>query len=181
MNKAKFVREALPVLTMLGIIEVFTGFALSRSDFRGITGLIVIIPALISIRGNVAGSFASRLGSMAHLGTFDPKHPIKTSGDGILAVIIMSAGFSAFVVTVAYAIFLIFGISMNFPAVLTVVLLTSITSSTILAFLSVYSVALAFGRGVDPDNVVTPIIATAGDFITVFLLAGYIVLWEVFL
>jgi len=34
---------------------------------------------------------------------------------------------------------------------------------------------------VDPDNVVTPIIATAGDFITVFLLAGYIVLWEVFL
>lgn len=181
MNRTKFLKEALPVLTMLGIIEVFTGFALSRSGFHGITGLITIIPALISIRGNVAGSFASRLGSMAHLGTFDPQHPLKTSWDGILAVILMSAGFSAFVVTVAYGIFLAFGTSMNFAAVLTVVLLTSITSSAILSFLSVYSVVLAFRRGVDPDNVVTPIIATIGDFITVFLLAGYIALWEVFL
>ena len=47
--------------------------------------------------------------------------------------------------------------------------------------LSVYSVSLAFRKGVDPDNVVSPLIATVGDFVTVFLLAGYIVLWEVVL
>ncbi len=179
MNRAKFVREALPVLTMLGIIEIFAGTALSKSDFHGISGLIAIIPALISIRGNVAGSFASRLGSMVHIGTFDIKHPFRTSRDGILAVIIMSVLLSTLVVTVAFIGFHLAHIRMNYVAVLTVVLLTSLTSSTLLSLLSVYSVSLAFKKEVDPDNVVTPLIATVGDFVTVFLLAAYIVLWEV--
>ncbi len=181
MNKGKFVREALPVLTMLGIIEIFAGTVLSKSDFHGIPGLIAIIPALISIRGNVAGSFASRLGSMAHLGTFDPKHPFRTSRDGMIAVIVMSVFLSTLAVTVAYIGFSVAGVQMNYAGVLTVVLFTSLTSSTFLSFLSVYSVSLAFRKGVDPDNVVTPLIATIGDFVTVFLLAGYIILWEVVL
>ena len=179
LNKLKFLKEALPVLTLLGIIEVLTGSVLSRSGFHGISGLIALIPALISIRGNVAGSFASRLGSMAHLGSFEPMHPLKTSKDGILAAVLLSPGLSAFIVIAAYGFALLFGVSMNFIAVLAVVVLTSITSSIVLIFLSIYSVVVSFKMGVDPDNVVTPIIATIGDFTTVFILAGYIALWEV--
>ncbi len=179
MDKAKFFREAFPVLTMLGVIEIFTGYVLSGSGLAAVPGLLAVVPALISLRGNISGSFASRLGSMAHLGIFDPDRPLKTAKEGLKAVILMSIAFSLFAGITASLLLPLSGHPVDVMGILFVVSLTAVASSSFLSLLSIVSVSASFKMKIDPDNVVVPIIATVGDLLSMLFMAFFIWLWVV--
>ncbi len=180
-DRRKFIREALPVLTFLGTIEVFTGYVLSGAGLKAIPGLLAVVPALISLRGNVSGSFASRLGSMAHLGIFDPEKPFKTAKEGVKAVVFMSVAFSVLAGIFASLILYGTGHDVDFVGIIFVVSMTALLSSLLLSTLSILSVSISFRRKIDPDNVVVPIISTVGDLMSVAIMAFFIWLWGVVL
>ncbi len=181
MDRKAMVREAFPALVVLGMVEALGGLFLSGSGAQAVPGMLAVIPALISLRGNISGSFASRLGSLAHLGIFDPKHPFSSSKEGIKAAIVMSISFSVFASLLAAAFTWLAGSIPDMAGVLTVTVLTSIVSSSILSSVAVLSVAFSFKHRIDPDNVVVPLLSTVGDLLSIVIMSVFIWLWVVFL
>ena len=179
MDRIKFVREAFPALVILGMVEAVGGLFLSGSGVQRIPGLITAVPALISLRGNISGSFASRLGSMAHLGVFDPAHPFKSSKEGVKAAIFLSLSFSVFAGLLGAGATYLTGALPDIPAILTIVFLTAAFSSAILSSTAVLSVAFSFKHSIDPDNVVVPLISTIGDLLSIMIMAFFIWAWMV--
>ncbi len=177
MDRKALIKEAFPALLILGVVEAIGGIFLSGAGTDKVPGLLAVVPALISLRGNISGSFASRLGSLAHLGIFDPKHPFSSSKDGIKAAIIMSISFSVFASVLGSLITLMSGSSPDWIGVVVVVVLTSIVSSTILSSLAVLSVSFSFKHSIDPDNVVVPLLSTVGDILSIMIMAAFVWLW----
>ena len=63
-------RQSLPLLILCGIGEIFAGRVFSGmvEFLEYLPGLIVLIPAIMGLKGNIDITLGSRLGSAAHIG-----------------------------------------------------------------------------------------------------------------
>ena len=73
MYAKEMVKQSLPLIIFCGLGAIVAGSTLGVMSnlIREIPGLIVIIPAIIAMRGNISTAFGSRLGSAYHLGVID--------------------------------------------------------------------------------------------------------------
>ena len=168
--------QSLPLLIMCGIGEVFAGalFGHSKHALEILPGLIVLIPALIGLRGNINTTLGSRLGSAAHMGLLSPKNfwndemkeNIKAS---LILSVVMSflAGLLAFVTTLALG-----KSSASMIKIIAIAVLAGSIAGVILAFITIGIILYAFKKGLDPDNVTGPSLATFGDLITLSCIFG---------
>ena len=70
MYAKEMVKQSLPLILLCGLGAIFAGSTLNlmKGLFTQIPGLIVVIPAIIAMRGNISTALGSRLGSAYHLG-----------------------------------------------------------------------------------------------------------------
>jgi mgtE-like transporter len=118
--------------------------------------------------GNIGTILGSRLTSALYLGTIEPKYLqwTKTAKENLAASLLLGLCAFFFVGMVTFVTSVLLGLS--FPDVGRLLLLTVVSGFlliTCLSFLTFFTVILAFRRGLDPDNIVAPIIATSGDLI----------------
>jgi len=73
MYAKEMVKQSLPLVILCGLGAIIAGSTLGAMVdlFRSIPGLIVVIPAIIAMRGNISTALGSRLGSAYHLGIID--------------------------------------------------------------------------------------------------------------
>ena len=171
---SSIVREALPfelIATVGGVVAgiIFSGMT---NELEMIPGLMVIYPGVLGLRGNISSTLGSRLGSAIHLGLitgFDRHNPELTnniSGSLLLGVIAaIMLGFLGHFVTLALG----FESAGAFKLIL-ICVISALTSGVILSFVAVLLAIGMFRFGFDPDNVVTPSIATIGDIVSMFML-----------
>jgi mgtE-like transporter len=170
---SSIVREALPfeiIATMGGVIA---GIILSgmTEELQLIPGLIVIAPAVLGMRGNISCTLGSRLGSAIHMGliTKIENNPELTNniGGSLLLSFIISAilGLLGHFVTIAFGLESAGALTLMFIAVL-----AGLSSGIILSVVAVFLSIGMFRFGFDPDNVVTPAIATIGDIVSMLML-----------
>ena len=157
------ITESLISLLICAFGCLFTGIILGNMEFylETFPGLMVIIPGAIGMRGNIFGSFGSRLSTHLHIGTLSPE--FKRSDiltENITSSIILTMVLSVLLGIIAKAVCIIF----NFPSIslFDFVLISSIVMLPITMFISLKS----FENGWDPDNITTPLIAAFGDFFT---------------
>ena len=170
---SSIVREALPfeiIATMGGVIAgaIFSGMT---KELQLIPGLIVIAPAVLGMRGNISCTLGSRLGSAIHMGliTKIENNPELTNniGGSLLLSLIISAilGIMGHFVTIAFGLESAGALKLMFIAVL-----AGVSSGLILVVVAVFLALGMFRFGFDPDNVVTPAIATIGDIVSMLML-----------
>jgi len=166
-SKAKIVREAFPseIVSIIGGILAGLVLLLLIFPFQSFLLLIIIIPALLSLRGNLSGPFIARTSRDLIIGEFNKKSWL----DNVLATFTLSivTGFLIGVFSIILNIFLIkiyiLPIEMLILIPIISIILTlsiSIPSSTTLNY-------LAFKYGLDPNNIVNPIMTAIDDFFTV--------------
>lgn len=137
--------------------------------------ILVVIPGLMGLRGNVFGSLGSRISTSLYLGS---SHP--TLGD---EYILKNVFFSVWVATIPAIILLgiatikFFNIS-NLLIAVQIVIDSSILISTILGVITATIVIQSFKRGVDPDNIVGPAITTFADLVSIPSIVLFIILFE---
>lgn len=167
-SKGKIVKQTFPseVISIVG--DIFAGIILTVLvlPFESFILLILIIPALLSLRGNLSGPFIARTSRDLIIGDFNKTNLIQS----VLATISLSV-ITAFLIGIASVFLNIFFINLPIISVFTLlgiplisILITlsiSIPTSVILNF-------LAFKFGIDPNNVVNPIMTAVDDFFTVF-------------
>ena len=179
MSIKNLIKQSLPLLILLGIAEMFTGGILSNmaTMFKNTPGLIVIVPAIIGLRGNINGALGSRLGSAAHLGLIDVKKVFnKETKENVKASVVTSVGTALLLGFLGWLTSAALGYNTNALILITVTLIAGTTAGLILAVATVSIVIVAFKRGLDPDNVAGPFLATIGDIITVICLFGAVIL-----
>ncbi|MFW9877813.1 MAG: magnesium transporter [Candidatus Thorarchaeota archaeon] len=167
-SKGKIVKETFPseVVSILG--DIIAGIILSLLilPFSSFPLLILIIPALLSLRGNLSGPFIARTSRDLVIGDFSKK----TWTQNVLATYMLSIITATFIgifsLILNFAIFRIFVLPNSYliiiPIISMVLTLTiSIPCSTGLNY-------LAFKKGLNPNNVVNPVMTAIDDFSTVF-------------
>lgn len=171
---SSIVREALPfelVATVGGVIAgiIFSGMT---GELEMIPGLIVIYPGVLGLRGNISSTLGSRLGSAIHMGLItdiDRNNPELTNNiNGSLLL-----GFIMAVLLGLLGHFVTLALGFESAGAFKLILISVIAAVTSGIILSVVAVLLAIGMfrfGFDPDNVVTPSIATIGDIVSMFML-----------
>jgi len=172
-------KQSLPLLLLCGIGGMFTGniLAFMTPLFHSIPGLLIIVPGLIALRGNIGTAFGSRLGSAYHLGIISEENMWNdTLKQNIIGSVLLSILLSGILGFLAYSTSIILFKVYPSPIILIgSVLLAGIISGIILTFLTVGIIFLVFKRGYDPDNITGPALSTVGDIITVltlFICAG---------
>ncbi|MDG6244761.1 MAG: magnesium transporter [Methanolobus sp.] len=167
------VREALPFELMATIGGVMAGLILSgmSQELEMIPGLIVITPAVLGMRGNISCTLGSRLGSAIHMGLItkidnNPELVNNVSGSLLLSLIMsFILGIMGHLITVGLGLE-----SAGVLALTSIAVLAGVSSGVILSVVAVLLALGMFRFGFDPDNVVTPAIATIGDIVSMMML-----------
>ncbi len=174
--------QGIPVMIFCALIGLAAGNILASMKERlvVISGLIVMIPPLLDLRGNINGALASRLGTALHTGVIKPK--ISMSDElrvNVTSSLILSFLASATIGIMSFGISLIIGSNpIGILPLLAIAIVSGFVSGLVLAPLTVVVAIASYNRGWDPDNVTAPIMATVGDFVTIlciFLMAVLVV------
>jgi len=169
-NVRRIVRESIFVILIGVVLDLQAGILLdlNLNSFLQWTALLLLIPSYLAMGGNIGIILGSRLSSALYLGTIEPKFSrwTKTVKENLAASLLL--GLCAFIfvgmITFVVSVFL----NLSFPDIGRLLLLTIVSGFLLIACLSLltfFTAILAFRRGLDPDNIVAPIIATSGDLI----------------
>ncbi|MCD6542614.1 MAG: magnesium transporter [Thermoplasmata archaeon] len=178
----RILKESLPILSICGILGLFSGGVLSTriENFITIPGLLILIPPFLEDGGAIGGILASRISSSLHLGTLDYERILSRN---TIRLFLFAHVLSLFVFSLVglfvYISSHIMGIrTLSLQNLLTV----SIISGQILTFLIdavTYTVSVySFRKGIDPDNVTIPIITSVIDLLGASCLIGVLILFN---
>lgn len=166
-DKFKIVKQTFPSELISIIGDIFAGIILSILilPFDSFILLILIIPALLSLRGNLSGPFIARTSRDLIIGEFNKRTwfenvlaTFSLASLTALAIGLFSLLLNSFVIRFNYfPLWKFFGIPILSIAL---TLLVSIPCSTFLNY-------IAFKQGLDPNNVVNPVMTAIDDFFTV--------------
>ena len=172
----QFLRESIPVLLLcgLGLMAAGTLFGLMVDTLEEHPGLLVLIPAIIGMRGNISTALGSRLSSASHLGLismekiWNEDSKVNTKSSLILSILMgILAGSAAHLTLVALG-----RDSSGIVPLVSISVLAGIISGIILSFITLGIMVLSFKKGYDPDNITGPLLSTVGDVITLFVILG---------
>ena len=167
-SKGKIIKETFPseIISIIG--DIFAGLVLSILilPFSSFLILILMIPALLSLRGNLSGPFIARTSRDFIIGSFSRKSWLENVFATYFLSIITAIFIGLFTMLLDLTIFQLNLLPIPFffaiPLISTVLTLTiSIPCSTTLNY-------LAFKKGLNPNNIVNPVMTAIDDFSTVF-------------
>lgn len=164
------INQSLIALLICAIGDLCAGIILGNMTFfiKTYPGILILIPGAIGMRGNIFGSFASRISTNLHIGTLEPE--FKRSD--ILNINLASSFILTMVLSLYLAIFakiisMIFGLkSISLMDFILISLVAGIISSLIMLTLTVFISIKSYKGGWDPDNITTPLVAAFGDLLT---------------
>ncbi len=173
MKVSAVLRQSLPLLILCGIGEVFAGtlFGHSTDALDMLPGLIILVPALIGLRGNINTTLGSRLGSAAHMGLISSKNFLNDEmKENVKASLVLSVVMSLVAGLLAYGT--TFALGKSSLKIIAIAVIAGSLAGVILAFITIAIIMYAFRRGLDPDNVTGPSLSTFGDLITLGCIFG---------
>ncbi|WP_457590730.1 magnesium transporter [Geoglobus sp.] len=137
--------------------------------------LLVVLPGLMGLRGNIFGSLASRFTTALYLGEIQASLRERRVGENIYLSVILSV----------FPIFLLWivgtlktgHIHMAFFALL-ILFASTVFVSLLLGYSTAIITIVPFRRGLDPDSIASPLITSMADLLTIPILIFFILMYE---
>ena len=177
----KIVKHGLPLLTVAVVIEIFAGQILQgRQDMLILFPVFLVsIPVINSVGGNIGSVLGARLASGLHVGYITISLKDKEMHENLFYSLLI--GFITYIILaiVIYYLALLGGLRMGIGLIEFVAILmsTGFLLICVVALMSVLTAFLSFKRGLDPDDIVAPVVTTVGDtlgIVFLFLLIGVV-------
>ena len=168
------IKEALPFELLAVIGGIASGIILSYMEniFSEIPGLLVLVPGIMSLRGNISSSLGSRLSSLIHLGLITEidwkNNEIIENIFGSMILTIIISLFLGFFNNICLLIFNLNNIGCLYLILISV--FSGFCSGIILSILSIFLAVGSFKIGLDPDNILSSAIATIGDLLSIIMI-----------
>jgi mgtE-like transporter len=161
----RIVFESYPVLFVCVIIGLFAGAILQKSldKIQG-TLVVIMVPLLNGIGGNLGCILGARLGSALHLGIVEPRLKGRVLRKNVNASLLTNIGIFLFISAIFFVIAYMWGMgpegalkhALAFMVAGMLLVPVIISSTILLSFIS-------FRKGLDPDNVVIPVVTSIID------------------
>lgn len=182
-NWKKIVRHGLPLLTVCIFIEIFAGQMLqwNQEVLLSLFPIFLIsIPVVNGVGGNLGSVLGARLASGLHVGYIKLDVKDKKMHENLFTSLFIGVIAYAVLAILIYSIASFGGVIMGISliAFVSVVLGAGILLVCVISLVSVFTAFLAFKKGLDPDDVVAPVVTTVGDVLGImflFLLIGVVI------
>jgi len=179
-NKAVF-RMGLVALVIAATADLVAGLFLgSMEDYIiAIPGMMILVYSAIGMRGNIFGAMGSRLGTSMHMGTFK----LSFKKGSILRANIESSIGLTFLISlgmgvVGWAVVTLFDFGdTNITRFVFISMMGGLLAGLVLLGFNLLIARTGFKRNWDVDNITAPLIAAAGDIVTMPML--FICAWAV--
>jgi len=171
-------RQALPAITVSLAAGLFAGTVLGsdamRRGIERVPGLLLVLPAFLATRGGVYGSLGARLSSGLHQGVIEPRLPLgRRVSNALIASVLNGLIVSVFIALFGFAAVATTGGGGNLLQLVGIMVVAGLLSAGLMLSVLVTVVFVGYRRGLDPDNIVGPLVTTLGDlFGVVFLLVA---------
>ncbi|AEN06666.1 MgtE integral membrane region [halophilic archaeon DL31] len=175
-------RAMLPVLLVMTMVEVGSGLVLGsfEAELLQYPTLLVLVPVTIGTAGNLGSILASRLSTAFHLGTlsFSPSDE-KLAGNAIATVALAVTLFPV-VGAGAWALQAVLaGARLALGTVVLVSLASGIALAVLAVLVTVVATYIAYTFGLDPDDVVIPVVTNTCDVLGVVVLFSVVQLFVI--
>jgi mgtE-like transporter len=158
------------IISIIGGILVGTLLAIYTDNILIIPGMLILLPGFLEMRGNISGTFASRISSGLFLGVINPRiiktHIIKGNllGSFLQAIIV------SFVLGLIAFLFNYFFLDIVILKIIFVPLVAAIIANAIEIPLTLFVTLYLFKKGHDPNNIMGPFVTSTGDVTSVLAL-----------
>jgi len=163
----RIVLESYPVLPVCAIISLLAGYLLNANieNIEKVSLIWVMIPPINGIGGNIGSILGARLASALHMGTVEPRiRGQKVLSGNIKATVLMSIGVFSIISAAFFVIAYIQGATpVDSIELMSVFLIAGVMLVPIIVLSTVALAFVSFVRGLDPDNVVIPIVTSIID------------------
>lgn len=173
-------RESISVLIVSLVGGIFAGSVLGSpgmiNGFMRFPGLLLLLPAFLATRGNVYGALGARISTGLHQGLIAPRFTRdRRLLTAITASFLNGIGISVVIAIMSWGTLRL--IPTREPAslieLIAIMVIAGGLTSVVLVFGLLLLVFVGYRRGLDPDNLVGPLVTTLGDvFGVVFLLVA---------
>ncbi|HME86847.1 MAG TPA: magnesium transporter, partial [Candidatus Nanoarchaeia archaeon] len=158
---------ASQVVSVIGGLIAGTVLAIYTDKLLLIPGMLILIPGFLEMRGNISGTFASRLSSGLFIGAIKPRfketHLIKGNIHASFFLAIMT---SLILGSIAYlANYLILGVLT--PKIILIPVLAAIIVNCIEIPLTLFATFYLYKKGYDPNNFIGPFVTSTGDITSI--------------
>lgn len=168
----------IPLLVVLSALEMGSGYVLHELEqtFLDRPTLLVLVPVMIAMGGNLGSILSARLSTRLHLGTltFSLRNPVILTN--IAAVLALAFTVFTALGASAYALTLLPVIDVGGGMTLRDTLVVSVVSGMLLAVvavaLSVSATYVSYRLGLDPDDTTIPVVTNLCDILGVVILAA---------
>ncbi|MFB6086227.1 MAG: magnesium transporter [Halodesulfurarchaeum sp.] len=173
-------RATLPTLMLLTAVAVGSGLILGSFEavLYRYPSLLILVPVTIGTAGNLGSLLASRLSTAFHLGTLSFHPADEQLGGHSLATVALALTLFPLVGAGAWLLALLTG---RVVLPLWRVLAIATVSGGGLALVAILATVLttygAYRTGLDPDDVVIPVVTVTADVFGVITLFGAVVLF----
>lgn len=177
----RIVLESYPMLLVCALVGLLAGYVLkiNMGKIEAVPMILMMVPPINGIGGNIGSILGARLASALHMGTVEPKiRGQRVLGGNVKASVFMSIGVFVFIGAVFFIIAYAQGMALAGSARLTSVFIAAgMMLVPIVVLSTIASTFISFMKGLDPDNVVIPIVTSIIDVsgITCLLIAIKIV------
>ena len=177
----KIVKNGLPLLTVCILIEIFAGQILQGNQQMLLMFpiFLISIPVINGVSGNIGSILGARLASGLHLGAIELTIKDKNMQKNFITSLFMGLITYLLLAILIYYIAYIGNIKMNVGLIefVSIVLGTGLLLILIISVVSVLTAFLSFKNGLDPDDMVAPVVTTVGDtlgIVFLFILIGVV-------
>jgi len=172
-------RETFPPFLVAGMGMVAAGILLGVVKrfpvFLEVSELLILVPPLLGLKGNLEMTLASRLSTHANLGHLDSRELFCSICLGNLAVVQCQAIVVGFLAALVACMLNLFTTGKLNWQHLVLMAASSVAAASIasffLAVIMIGIVVVSRHYNVDPDNVASPIAGMLGDFVTLGILS----------
>lgn len=179
-NRSVF-RMGMVALVIAATADLFAGIFLGSMEtyILAIPGMMILVYSAIGMRGNIFGAMGSRLGTSMHMGTFK----LSFKKGSILRANIESSIGLTFLISLAmgvigWAIVAIFDFGeIHIASFVFISMMGGLMAGIVLLGFNILIARTGFKRNWDVDNITAPLIAAAGDIVTMPML--FICAWVV--
>jgi mgtE-like transporter len=173
-NWKTIVKHGLPLLLVAVVIEIFAGQILQGKQelLVAIPIFLISIPVVNSVAGNIGSVLGARLASGLHVGYIENSLTDKEMHQN-LAISLIIGFFTYFILAIVIYLVALFSKITEDIALLefvSIIVITGFLLICVVAIISVLTAFISFKRGLDPDDMVAPVVTTVGDVMGIVFL-----------
>ncbi len=161
------VKYSAPLLTICVLIELFAGQLLQGHQEMLVLFpiFLIAIPVVNSVGGNIGSVLGARLASGLHVGYITPTLKDKEMRANVMVSILLGVVTYTLLAILIYGIAVFGGLHTGIGLIefVAIVIGTGFFLICVIVMVSVLTAFLSFKRGIDPDDMVAPVVTTVGD------------------